>query len=315
MPDTPLTRRAFLATGAATLAAAPLGSALLAKQPTDARVPVYIFSKHLQWLDYEDFARTAMDIGYDGVEVTLRSAGHIEPERVEDDLPRFLEACRKENLPADLAATNIVDPNKPLDARVLQAMSKAGMKAYRLGGWRYTKETGIFDTLKEIRPAIRDIIQANRELGLVGYIQNHSGAQYVGSSVWDLYELLRDENTDNLGISFDIGHATVEGGYTWTNHAQLALPLAKSLVIKDFTWQKTPDRGWRARWCPLGEGMVNAPAYFQQVARSSYRGPIMMHFEYPTPGATHVNWYRAHISDQRKDVATLRRWLQEAGLQ
>lgn len=314
MQSTHLTRRAFLASGGAALASVPLAaSSIRAAAPADPRIRIYIFSKHLQWLDYDEFAETAVDIGFEGAEVTLRPGGHIEPERVEDDLPRYMEACRKHGLAADAAVTSISDPGDPLDARVLQAMSKAGIKMYRLGGWRYEENKGTMERLNEIKPAIRDIVQASKELGMVAVYQNHSGARYVGCCIWDIYELIRDADTDHIGFSFDIGHATIEGGYSWINDAKLALPLTKNLVIKDFTWQQT-DQGWRSQWCPLGEGMVDTDAYFKVVARSAFRGFIAMHFEYPTPGNTHVNWYRNHIRDQRRDRATLQRMLEQAGL-
>ena len=60
--------------------------------------------------------------------------------------------------------------------------------------------------------------------------------------------------------------------------------------------------------------MINPEEWFKLVAASGYSGPIMMHFEYPTPGNTHVNWYRAHINDQKKDIALLQRWLRQANL-
>jgi L-ribulose-5-phosphate 3-epimerase len=311
-------RRKFLASSGTAAVGAALTAAHMAPSlqatPAGKRLPIYIFSKHLQWLDYEAFAKTAKTIGYDGAEVTLRSGGHVEPERAADDLPRFVEACKKHDIAIDLACTNIKDANNKLDQNVMRTMAENGIKYYRLNGWRWDFDKDIHQQLREIKPAVRDIVALSKELGLKAAYQNHSGAQYVGSAVWDIYELIHDLDTEHIGYSFDIGHATIEGGYNWVNSARVALPLAKSLVIKDFLWTHTEDRGWRAAWCSLGDGMIDAPKYFDMVAKSDYRGPIMMHFEYPTPGNTHVNWYKAHIKDQQKDVATLKKWLQQANL-
>lgn len=71
MKNRDLSSRDFLAAGSAALAETAL-TPFLAATSSSKRVPIYIFSKHLQWLDYEDFAAKSKEIEYDGVEVTLR---------------------------------------------------------------------------------------------------------------------------------------------------------------------------------------------------------------------------------------------------
>ena len=36
---------------------------------------ISIFSKHLQWLDYKDMAKVLADLGFDGVDLTVRPPG------------------------------------------------------------------------------------------------------------------------------------------------------------------------------------------------------------------------------------------------
>ena len=59
---------------------------------------VHVFSKHLQFLNYQDMAAAARDIGFDGVDLAVRPKGHVLPERVETDLPKAVEAIRKAGL-------------------------------------------------------------------------------------------------------------------------------------------------------------------------------------------------------------------------
>ena len=58
-----------------------------------------MFSKHLQELDVPAAGRAIKELGFDGVELTVRPKGHIEPERVTEDLPRAVDDLR-----ANLAA-------------------------------------------------------------------------------------------------------------------------------------------------------------------------------------------------------------------
>ena len=43
-------------------------------------------------------AETIKELGFDGIEATVRKKGHVLPERVEDDLPRLVEALQKHDL-------------------------------------------------------------------------------------------------------------------------------------------------------------------------------------------------------------------------
>jgi len=38
---------------------------------------IHLFSKHLQWLDYEGMSKVAKQIGFDGLDLTVRRKGHV----------------------------------------------------------------------------------------------------------------------------------------------------------------------------------------------------------------------------------------------
>ena len=51
----------------------------------DSLAKVDIYSRHLQWLrSPDDVAQAAIEMGYDGVDITVRPyPGHVEPARVQ----------------------------------------------------------------------------------------------------------------------------------------------------------------------------------------------------------------------------------------
>ena len=59
---------------------------------------IHLFSKHLQWLDYEGMSKVAKEIGFDGLDLTVRRKGHVLPENVERDLPKAVAAMQKLSL-------------------------------------------------------------------------------------------------------------------------------------------------------------------------------------------------------------------------
>ena len=151
-------------------------------------------------------------------------------------------------------------------------------------------------------PALKDIADACKDLGLQAGFQNHSGRQYVGAPVWDVFSLIGDLDPRHFGFCFDIGHATVEGGLSWPTEARLAEPFYTAVIVKDFYWKKEASGGWKDTWCPLGEGMVNR-SFFDWLKKSNYSGPICQHHEYPLGDGGQMLVHLQH------DLKVLKEWL------
>jgi sugar phosphate isomerase/epimerase len=188
-----------------------------------------------------------------------------------------------------------------LNERVLRAAAKLGVKRYRLTYRHYDFSKPLLPQLADWKAKLKDLAALNRELGIQGGIQNHSGKDYVGAPVWDIHELVRDLDPAHLGICFDIGHATLEGGTSWPIQAHLMEPYFTCVYVKDFAWEKTAQ-GWKTKWGPLGDGLVR-PEFFQWLKKSKYNGPISLHCEY-FEGAN-----PDQIAQMKKDLDRLKSWL------
>ncbi len=312
-----LPRREFLRMTAAAVAALPSlsaaattapspASAAQAKQPTK----ICIFSKHLQWLDYQQMARTAREIGFDGIDLTVRPGGHVLPERVREDLPGAVQAVKAAGLDVPMITTAVTDPDDALTASILATASQAGIRYYRMGYYQYQDSASIQQTLSEAKPMLRDLAELNKQYNIVGTYQNHSGSRYVGACIWDLYHLLKDLDPRWIGCQFDIRHATVEGGTTWPVHFRLMSEYINTLVAKDFRWAQVKGV-WQPQNCPLGEGMVDFPRYFRMLERAGIAVPIVLHLEYELAGAEHgasrlTGDEQQVIEAMRKDLRFLR---------
>ncbi len=282
-----LSRRELLAGTATGLAMMPLaGIAGKSYQPNKKKFQICIFSKHLQWLDYSGMAQTTAELGFDGVDLTVRRKGHVLPEKVEDDLPKAVEAIKSAGIKPLMMATDINDPDDPKTEKVLRTASALGIKYYRLGYYVYREDKSIAAILKQVKPKLRDLAEMNKHFSIYGAYQNHAGSRYVGAPVWDLWELIKDLDPKYIGCQFDIRHATVEGGQTWPLHLRLMSEYLKTLVIKDFSWEKRNNK-WRTINCPLGEGAVDFTRYLQLLKKLSISGPISVHYEYDLGGANH----------------------------
>jgi sugar phosphate isomerase/epimerase len=297
-----LTRRDFAARAA--IAAAALITVSpnpLAQTVAGKRFKIIGFTKPFQKLNFEDTADTVAEIGWDGIECPVRPKGQIEPERAPDELPRLVEALRKRGKELTLMTTAITSVRQPNAEQLLRTAAKLGIRRYRLGFVKYDFARPIPDQLTEIGRQLRDLAGLNQELGLQAGFQNHSGRDYVGAPVWDLWTMMKDLDPRHMGVCFDIGHATIEGGLSHLIEALLIQPYLTAVFVKDFLWQRT-DRGWRDQWVPLGDGMVDK-TFFKWLKTTSFDGPISQHHEYDHGEG------KPMVAKLQKDLRVLQEWL------
>ncbi len=302
---TSLPRREFLAraavAGSALAFADPLASFAAEKAPAKT-FKIIAFSKPFTKLNFEDAADLVADIGWDGIECGVRAKdAHIQPERVEEDLPKLVAALKKRGKEVGIVTSDITKLN-PQAEKVLRTMARLGLKRYRLGFEKYPKDESPAKKIAEVGAALKDIAALNKELGLQGGWQNHSGTDYVGAPIWDVWTMERDLDPKHIGICFDIGHATLEGGKCWPVQARLMEPFLVAVYFKDFYWEKTA-KGWDSHWCNLGQGTVQK-SFVDWLKKSSFNGPLSQHHEYKDLGTG-----KEMIANFKKDLATLKAWL------
>jgi L-ribulose-5-phosphate 3-epimerase len=244
---------------------------------------ISVFSKNLQWLDYDAMAETARDIGFDGIDLTVRPNGHVLPENVVTDLPKAVAAVRKAGLEVYEVTTAITEADADNTEQIIATLSDLGVKYYRLNWFEYEQDVSMDENISHIKLRMEKLAALNEKHQVHGAYQNHAGASF-GASVWDLWEVMKDLNPQFIGCQFDVRHATVEGSNSWVSDFKRIQPWIKSYNIKDFAWTKKENR-WQAQSVPLGEGMVDFKKYFELIRQYHVTGPVSMHFEYPLGGA------------------------------
>jgi len=296
----PISRRTFLGTAAALAASPALG--------LQDKVTWKIggFTKVLQDLSYEKTADAAVEIGWDGIECPVRAKGHVLPERVEEDLPRMVDALKAKNLEVLALATEIRGADEAHTEKVLRTALKLGIRLYRLGGLKYKEGVSIPKQLDEFRARLKDVAALNKDLGITGLYQNHSGNGYVGASVWDIHEMVKDFDPKQIGVHFDIGHATVESGLSWPTSFSLVKERIGAVIVKDFYWKHTPGEAAKDVWVPIGQGSIQ-PRFFGMLRASGFQGPITMQFEYD--GCRERDSLEVRLKAMKQDNLKLREWV------
>ena len=237
---------------------------------------ISIFSKHLHWIDYSEMAIVVSEMGFDGVDLTVRPQGHVLPERVEEDLPKAMEAVNKAGKDIYMITTSINDADDPITEEILKTASSLGIHHYRLGWMYYDDTKTIEENISVVQGKMSKLAVLNEKYSISGEYQNYTGADsagiYFGGSIWDLFGVLKNINSRWLGSQYDIYHATVEGADAWPVGLKLISPYIRTFDIKDFQWSKK-DGKWSSESVPLGEGMVDYKKYFDLLKQFKISGP------------------------------------------
>ena len=273
------------------LASAALSSIAWSQSEAAPAFTFCAFTKFVQSLSPKDLADTLADMGYDGIEGTIRKGGQVEPERVEQDLPVLVEALKAANLDLTIMASDVDRADDPVMVKTLRTAAALGVKRYRMAYYKYDFSKPIRPQLENFRPLVRELAALNKELGLQAIYQNHAGAHYVGASLWDLDMLLEGIDPKQIAVGFDVRHATVEGGTTWETGWHLIQPRLGAVYLKDFVWD-----GLKMQNVPLGEGRVASRLFDLVQKRADV--PFSVHVEYLEKGTLDEN-----VAALKRDLA------------
>jgi sugar phosphate isomerase/epimerase len=278
--------------------------------------PLLIFGKHLQFRRPEELPALTAELGFEGLDLTIRPGGNLEPATIATTLPPIVRACERLHVALPMATTGIAGLDTPHALTVLQALADNGIRTYRWGDLKYTPGEPIEPQLESWKPRVAALAEANRRRGLTAIFHIHSGLQRPRA--WDVHTLLRGFDPAHVAINYDVGHATIEGGHGgWINSFHLLGQRLRGVAVKDFLWKRQTNHEWKATWCPIGEGQVRLAEFFRLLRGARYSGPLQVHFEYPLggadQGATQITIPEKQVFDaMRRDTSKLRALMKES---
>lgn len=287
-------RRNFMrrAVGAAGLAALTHRAAWA--QGGGAKPCLHFFTKPLQWLDFDPLAEALAAAGYGGLDLAVRPKGHVEPERVEQDLPRAVAAARQHGLRVDMIVTAITSAQEPLAERVLKCAAQCGVKVYRLGYYKYDFKQGVEASIESAKRELSALAELNQRCGITGCYQNHYAwrGDLIGGPVWDVHALLKGLDPQWLGCQYDVRHAVAEAHGSWSVGMRLLAPWIRSVCLKDFVWSVRNGRTVPGSVLS-GEGIVPWPTYFG----------LCREFALAVPASVHCEWELLSKEEEQLPVA------------
>jgi len=279
-----VTRRKFIKNTATTTLIAPLVPASLFKlSSANEPLKVHLFSKHVQFLDLKGASQVAAELGFAGLDLTVRPKGHILPENAESDLFTAIQDIKNAGSTCEMITTTISDVDSTYDAKIIEAAAKSGVQYYRSNWFKYHKDMPMQESINIYQKKVKQLGKLNKKYNIIGCYQNHAGTK-IGASFWEVKQLLDTVNPTYFGTQYDIRHAMVDSGLSWKNGLKLLKSQIKTIVLKDFKWGMK-DGKWKVINVPIGEGMVDFDSYFKLLKSYGLNPPVSLHLEYPLGGA------------------------------
>lgn len=253
-----MTRREALAllAAAAKLPAAPA-------RPTPA---LCLFSQAFAEVEYAYLGEIIKQIGFDGVDLTIRPGGHVEPRLSNVDLVRAVESMAGPGLEVPLITTALISPYDPTVLPVLAIAGHTSVPLFRPGHWRAENPTYLRD--------IAGLVSIGSHYKIAMALHNYTGED-EGEAAWDVSTVLAGLDPRWAGAYFDPIHSLDR----WETDLKPLLPRLRAVALKDFKITKKEGKS-KATPCPMGEGDMDWPRFFAVLAQAKYFGPLSLRVDY-----------------------------------
>lgn len=277
-----------------------------------------MFSKHLGPLSIPEAGKVVKNLGLDGVDLTVRPAGHVLPENVAADLPRAVRELKDLGLAVGMLTTGIVDAADPTAEPIMATARELGIRSLKLGYWPYKPFGQIHKQVDEARQKMDGIEKLARKHDVRACIHNHSG-NYLSAEAGIVYLILKDRDPHHVGAYLDPGHMTLEGGYQgWMQGIDICQNYVSMVAVKTFGHfpQKNEATGevkWTPKLVPLKEGIVRWREVFDCLKKLGWDGVVTFHSEYQGSSSWRDLTLDELIQQTREDVQYLRPIIREAG--
>lgn len=262
-----------------------------------------MFSKMLQGFNISELADAIIDLGLSGVDLTVRSGGHIDPERVRRDLPEAISVIRGKGLDVPMLTTAITSASDPTAGEIFETAAAQGVKYIKLGYWLHKSFGSVGKSIEEMQRDLDGLEELASKVGTKLGLHTHSG-NYLTADPGIIWCLLRDRDPSVMGAYLDAGHMFTEGGYgVWRMGLDLLSDRLFMVAIKDLMWVEQPEAGSKGRYpkvVPMGSGFVDWRAFFKHLDDLKFTGPISIHSEYDGMSSPEI------VKQTAKDLEFLR---------
>ncbi len=237
-----------------------------------------VFTKHWK-MALTDLAEHVRKLGFDGVELPIRSGYQIEPQFVATGLPNAAKIFADKGL-------KIFSVAGPTDEATIAACGETGIPVLRIcvgiEGNHYLSEEA--KRKKEFDKLVPLLEKHGVKLG----IQNHSGKSVA--TAMQLRSLVKKYDPRHISVIWDVAHNALNGEEP--EHAvdillsHLCMTNLKNAFRKLRTGPEAPYAQWTEYWTTGRHGLASWPRVATELKRRKWTGVLCLSAEYSDHDAT-----------------------------
>lgn len=277
-----------------------------------------MFSKHLGALPVSKAGQAMKELGFQGVDLTVRPGGHVLPESAATALPDAVRRLKEIGMEVPMITTGIVSAADRCTEPIMAAAAAQHIREVKLGYWSYRPFGMLQAQMDAARKAMDGIEALARKHGVRASIHIHSG-DYLSAEAGNVHLLLEDRDPHHAGAYLDPGHMTLEGGAGgWKQGIDLLQHYISMVAVKSYGFfpERDAARGetrWEHRIVPLREGTVRWREVFACLKQLGWDGIVSFHSEYQGRDSFKDLTTDEVIAQTRDDLAYLRPIIRSAG--
>lgn len=247
------------------------------------------FTESFQDRSVEEVCHRFKNMGLDGLDLTVRPGGHIEPADAVEKLPLAVKSAQEAGVEILMLTTAITDADRDAE-RLIATASEQGIDRIKLGYYRYSQFGTLAKQIGDVRTRLEGVAKLAGKYSVLPCVHIHSGSM-IPSHGTMLYELLRGMSPTEIGAYVDPMHMTIEGGSDgWRQGLDLLAPWIGLCSVKNFSWERGErDRLGQQRWyiqkVPVADGVAPLPEFFAILKKLGYDGTYTLHSEYKGKGS------------------------------
>jgi sugar phosphate isomerase/epimerase len=276
-----------------------------------------MFAKHLQEWPLAQAAAAVKAMGFDGLDLTVRPGGYVQPQDVEKELPHALRLCADAGLGVPMLTTAITEPGRDHSVALMATAAACGVRELKYGYHTYSRFGEFGAALDKARADLAASAKVAAEHGVRLNLHLHSGT-FVTANPAIVAQMLAEHDPAVVGAYLDPGHMVIEGGVdVWRQGFEQLGARANLLAVKSMAHYFRPEEGRTGRWVnrmvPLAQGMVDWVKVWECLRAVGFDGIVSLHAEYQG-GHSWKNLSVDELVDQtREDFAYLRACREKAG--
>jgi len=223
-----------MAVAAASLADKAFAQGAPAPAPA-AKFSLDAYSRNLQWCRTpQDLAKAVVDLGLGSTDLSVGGAGaHVDFAQVKTALPAFVNGLKAGGIAVRCVTLPIVDADSPGAEAALDAAASSGIGYYTWSGLTYEPGKDLQGQINALKPRVQKLAKLNEKYKIKGLYHPVAGVTNVGSSFFDILEVLQTVNPQFTGIQYDTASLLQPVREVFVSHMRLGAPYIGGMALND----------------------------------------------------------------------------------